>query len=662
LAGVLAACGGPDRAPASGTGVTLPRQVTFNEHVAPVLYKHCAACHRPIEADGSAATPGAAWASPSADPLCVAGAPFSVLSYEAVRPRAKAMAAAVARRAMPPWLPEAGRGEFLNERRLSDAQIAIIQAWADQGAAEGDRATAPPLPTWPSGGWQLGTPDVVLTSDAAYTLQPGGRDVFRNFVLPVSAPATRFVRAVEFQADNPRVLHHANVGLDAARVARRLDKLDREAGFAAMPEDEVQSVFGWSPGKVPVMEPEEAAWVLEEGSDLVVQLHLVASRTAETIRPTVGLYLTDQPPTRAPIAVKLESKAIDIPAGEPRYVVEDAYELPVDVDAVSVYPHAHYLAKEMDGTAVLPDGRQVPLIHIRSWDVRWQDQYRYRTPISLPRGTTVRMRFTYDNSAANPHNRNRPPQRVRWGANSTDEMGALWLEVVPRRREDAAILAKDHVVRALKADIAGAELRVRAEPRDAAAHNFLATKLMQAGRLDDAKARLEEALRLAPKDAEARSNLGTVLQVQGQVAGAIALQAEAVRLKPDDDRLRFNLGNGYYTAGRLDDASRELRRAIAINADNGDAHFNLAMIVGPQGRVDEAIAHLERAIAIQPRNGDAHRNLAVALGLKGRLDEAIHQARIARRLLPDSREVADHLARLEQAKAARDILRPRGGG
>lgn len=563
---------------------------------------------------------------------------------------------------MPPWLPEPGHGEFLNERRLSEAQIAIIQAWADQGAAEGDPAKATPAPSWPVGGWQLGTPDLVLTSDAAYSLKPGARDVFRNFVLPVASAATRYVRAVEFQADNPRVLHHANVGLDPSRVGRRLDKQDREAGFAAMPEDELQNVFGWSPGKVPVMEPAEAAWVLDEGSDLVVQLHLVASTTEETVRPTVGLYLTDQPPTRAPIAVKLESKAIDIPAGQSRYVVEDAYELPVDVDAVSIYPHAHYLATEMDGTAVLPDGRQVPLIHIRSWDVRWQDQYRYRAPVPLPRGTTLRMRFTYDNSAANPHNRNRPPQRVRWGANSTDEMGALWLEVVPRRPEDAAVLSRDHVVRALKADIAGAELRVRAEPQDASAHNLLATRLMQAGRLDEAKSHLEDALRLAPRDAEARSNLGTVLQAQGQVVRAIALQAEAVRLEPTDDRLRFNLGNSYYTAGRLDEASRELRRAIAINADNADAHFNLAMIVGPQGRVDEAIAHLQRAVEIQPRNGDAHRNLAVALGLQGRVDEALHQARIASRLLPGSREVADHLARLEQAKAARDILRGRGKG
>ena len=149
----------------------------------------------------------------------------------------------------------------------------------------------------------------------------------------------------------------------------------------------------------------------------------------------MGLYFSDTPPTRVPIVVKLESKAIDIPAGAAAHAIEDSYVLPVDVEAVSVYPHAHYLATRMEGTATRPDGRLVPLLSIPRWNIRWQDQYRYRAPVPLPRGTTLRMRFVYDNSAANPNNRFRPPRRVQWGPLSTDEMGALWLEVVPKRAE-----------------------------------------------------------------------------------------------------------------------------------------------------------------------------------------------------------------------------------
>jgi tetratricopeptide (TPR) repeat protein len=685
-------------APEAVVGSSDPsRAVTFNKDVAPILFQHCATCHRPIESDiagraapatsAGRATSGAnprtenvervpPKADPPSDPLCVAGAPFSVLDYASASRHAHRIATATQKRAMPPWLPEPGHGAFINERRLRDDQIAVIQRWVEQGAREGDAADRPQPPTWPSG-WQLGTPDLVLRSEDAYTLQPGDRDVFRNFVMPVprasarpagSGPArstrsghvvseaeasTRYVRAIEFRADNPRVLHHANVALDPARVSRKLDRADPGPGFATMPEDQVQNVFGWSPGKLPILEPADTAWALEEGSDLVVQLHMISSGKPETVQPTIGLFFTSTPPTRVPIVVKLESKAIDIPAGEANHVVEDSYVLPVDVEAVSIYPHAHYLAKDMRGTATLPDGTEKPLIWIRQWDVRWQDQYRYQTPVFLPKGTTLKMRFTYDNSEANRNNRHHPPRRVRWGPLSTDEMGALWLEVIPRRHGDTGILTQDYYRRAVQTDIAAAEMRIRANPDDPAAHNLLAMKYVQAGRAQEAQARLEQALRLKPDDAEAHSNLGTVLQLQGRLADATAHLREAARLKPGDDRVRFNLGNGMHAAGRIDDAIREYRLAIRINPDNGDAHFNLAMLLGPQNRLDEAIAHLQRVVEINPRNGDAYRNLAVALGLQGRIDEAILQARTALRIQPDSLAAQQQLDLLLAALARR---------
>jgi hypothetical protein len=273
-----------------------PRQVdnpTYNEHVAPILFARCATCHRPIEA-GTTAAAGIAGrrvspAGNEADPLCIAGAPFSVLDYAAVARRAKAVAAAVQARRMPPWLPEPGHGDFVNERRLRDDEIATITTWASNGAPEGDAAKRPANPTFPSG-WQLGTPDLVVASAQVYTLRPGRDDTFRTFVLPVPPGAARYVRGIEFRADNTQVLHHANVGLDPRRTGRRLDRADAEPGFAAMPEGEVQDVFGWSPGKVPVMEAADTAWVLDEGSDLVAQLHMVPGSTAQTVRPQVGLF------------------------------------------------------------------------------------------------------------------------------------------------------------------------------------------------------------------------------------------------------------------------------------------------------------------------------------------------------------------------------------
>ena len=626
--------------------VAAPERLTFNKDIAPILYEHCGVCHRPVE-------PGSRTRRTDEgkplDVLCVAGAPFSLLEYPDVREHAKEIVAATSTRAMPPWLPEPGYGDFAHPRRLRDDQIAALARWADEGAVEGEAADKPPVPDWPTG-WQLGTPDLVLSLPQAYTLAPGGDDVFRNFVIPVPALPTRYVRAMEFRADNPRAIHHASVGVDRARLSRKLDRADPTPGFASMPDDEVPNVYGWSPGKVPFMDAADTAWTLEPGSDLVLQLHMLPGAAPERIQPTVGLFFTKQVPTRQPLTVKLESKAIDIPAGRAEHVIEDRYVLPADLDVVSVYPHAHYLAREMKGIATLPDGTTKWLIWIKRWDFRWQDQYRYAAPLTLPRGTTLTMRFTYDNSDANRSNPNRPVRRVRWGPKSTDEMGALWLEVLPRQPDAAAALLRDDAQRSLRADIAGAEMQVSTSPSDPLAHNFLAVKYLQAGKVPEAIAQLQITLRLRPDDAEAHSNLASALLLQGNLPDATRHAREAARIKPDDDRVHFNLGNVMSAAGQIDEAAREFRRAVQLDPENADAHLNLALLVGPRGQLDDAVVHLRRAIDINPQNGEAHRNLSVALGLQGRIDEATDAARTAVRLQPQSAEAQKQLDLLLAAR------------
>jgi len=313
----------------------------------------------------------------------------------------------------------------------------------------------------------------------------------------------------------------------------------------------------------------------------------------------------------------------------------------------------------------LPDGSVRWLLWVKSWDFRWQDQYRYRTPLFLPKGATLSMRFTYDNSSANPRNPQRPPQPVKWGPQSTDEMGALWLEVLPRRQEDIPALLSDYNARSLKADTAGAEMQVRTNPSDPRAHNFLATKYLQAGRIDEAVAELAQAVRLTPNDAEAHSNLAIAFQRQGRTAEALREAREAARLKPNDDRVHFNLASVLAASdpaagGASEEAITELRRATALNPGNADAYFNLGVLLGARQRVGEAAASLRRAVDLAPQNAEAHRNLGVALALLGRLDDGIVEVREAVRIQPDSAAARSSLADLLRARAASASSRPPG--
>ena len=196
--------------------------------------------------------------------------------------------------------------------------------------------------------------------------------------------------------------------------------------------------------------------------------------------------------------LRLGRQDIDIAAGRRDYVNADTYTLPVDVDALAVQPHAHFLAKEARAWATLPGGAVVPLIYIKDWNFHWQDVYTYAQPLALPKGTVIEMRYTYDNSAANRANPNRPPRRVTFGQTSASEMGSLWLQVVPRRPADLARLEQDFGPKILRDDIAGNEKWLEVEPRNAQLRAELAACYLEANRPADALTQLNEAVRLDP--------------------------------------------------------------------------------------------------------------------------------------------------------------------
>src|SRR5260221_14271003 len=179
---------------------------------------------------------------------------------------------------------------------------------------------------------------------------------------------------------------------------------------------------------------------------------------------SIGMYFADQPPARVPAMVRLNRQDIDIPPGESHYVAADSYVLPVDVDAYSVQPHAHNLAKTVKGWATLPDGTMRWLIDIESWDFHWQDSYRYRTPIRLPAGTRLSMEYTYDNSPGNPANPSPPPKPITWGQRTSDEMGDLWIQVLPGNLTDLAVLNRSLRDKLLPQNISGYRSMLKADP------------------------------------------------------------------------------------------------------------------------------------------------------------------------------------------------------
>lgn len=451
--------------PMPASGETSP---TFNYDVAQVVHGKCASCHRP---DSSG--------------------PFSLITYRDVKRRAATIEAVLDVGYMPPWKPVDHGIKFANSRRLTKSEEQTLRDWIAADCPEGDPQKAPETPSYDSGGWVLGEPDLVVKMNGQYLVPADGPDIYRSFVFPVNLPVDKWVKAVELQPQAKSALHHALFFVDTTGTVRKLDGADGEAGIEGMgflgnfggdvqvsnnnttlpssgtsllnrlrsakpapTEDDrayriskslARGLGGYVPGTTPHLLPGDLAMPLPKGSDIVMQTHFHPSGKNEVEQAEIALYFADTPPSKRIVPVMVPpmfgfGAGISIPANERNYRISDSIDLPIATQAIGVSGHAHYICREMKLTATPPDGEPIVLLHIDDWDLDWQDQYWFAEPVDLPAGTVLHAELVYDNSADNPENPHHPPQPIRWGRGSNDEMGSLSLLTIAQQEKDRPVL------------------------------------------------------------------------------------------------------------------------------------------------------------------------------------------------------------------------------
>lgn len=639
---------------------------TWSHDVAPVLYKNCATCHHP----GGAG-------------------PFSLLTYPDARRWAPQILNVTQSRFMPPWLPEPGYGDFADVRRLTDQDQALLKRWITGGMAQGDLKDAPPQPHYDTT-WQMGKPDLILEAAKPVSLQASGTDVFRNLIMPNPLKETHYVRAMEILPSPPRVVHHANALVDRTASLRRLHPNDWQSGIPGMELlvdagnrfDPDSHFLFWKPDTPVLVEPAGMPWRLDPGNDLILNIHLKPSGKSETLDAKVGLYFTPDPPAKQPMLLALErDDQLDIPAGDSSFVIEDSLTLPVDVNVLGAYPHAHYLGHDMQGWATLPDGEKKWLVWIRSWDIDRQSVYRYKAPIFLPKGTVLHMRYTYDNSAANPHNPHSPPVRVRAGNRSVDEMGHLWLQVLPvntpangpdprLQLEEVWMrnrLSKTPADQVSMYNLAGAlagqnkfteaaavyEQELKLDPKNARTFTALGAAFEGAGQFEQARQRYRSAIDLvSPADSggcDARFDLARLGVRRAEYAEAEKEFRALLAACPEDAESRSGLGAALLGAGRTEEAAREFRRALELDSGDFTALYNLGAMAAEAGNAEEAAKLLEASLRAWPGSPDAHQKLAAAYAQQSRLKDALAQLRIAAGLAPDDAGIHSSLSQVLDA-------------
>ena len=422
-------------------------KATYYRDVLPILQTNCQTCHRPGESG-----------------------PFALMKYAQAVKWADLVKEYTQKRVMPPWKPSTGVAMH-HERRLTDKEIATIADWADHGTPAGDPKDAPPERQF-TDGWQLGTPDLVLTPTDDYILGPTGKDRFRCFVMPTGLPKDEYVTGVEIRAGNSRIVHHLLLFVDATGGAKKLELAelakslnadatktpakegDKSGDHAGQSPDDrgpgytvamgigispQGGLSGWSPGVSPRFLPEGAGYFLPKNSDVVMQVHYHRDGQLQKDRTKIGLYFAKKPVEHVYASGAIAggkgtgflNMYFSIPAGDDAFKLTGERYATKDFTLYSISPHMHLVGKSIKLTMTPPDGKAQTLLGIDQWDYNWQEIYMLKEPIAVKAGTKFQVEAIYDNSDKNPVNPFNPPRRVTFGEETFNEMCFVFLGGTP---------------------------------------------------------------------------------------------------------------------------------------------------------------------------------------------------------------------------------------
>lgn len=409
--------------------------VNWSQHIAPLLYQHCLECHR----SGGAA-------------------PFALRDYTEAAKRARFLLRAVESGYMPPWPASKPRRAFRNERHLSREATQLLRQWVEGGTPLGDPKQVPEPPPTPDSSWPIPQPDRVLRLPEPFSIPARNEDTYHAFVLPydlrdlpdsllrkatIPGSSTLALKAFAIRSDQPRLLHHALAYIDTTGAARKLDRKHKGQGYPSFgdPGFTPTAFLGtYVPGQPAVIRAPGVADPIPPAGDIVLLTHLTSYGKSAEVSLQIALRLARETVLRLTEWAQLGTFDLTIPPGQSRYTVEDSWTVPVDSFLLAVFPHMHFLGHSVKSWAILPDGTRYTLLQIPDWDFNWQLRYAYRQPVFLPAQTRLYARWGYDNSSRNPSNPHTPPQTVRFGPNSSDEMCELHFDLVPKELSDYSTL------------------------------------------------------------------------------------------------------------------------------------------------------------------------------------------------------------------------------
>lgn len=418
---------------------------TFIRDVMSIIHAKCAPCHRPNEA-----------------------APFSLITYEDVAKRASFIKEVVQSGYMPPWRPDNHYMAYDNDRSLTQKEKETIIQWVTNKAPKGDgKEPEAKIKQLQQGVTAFSRkPDLTLNTLDAYKLPGDNYERFVVYRIPFELPDSANVEAVEFTSNNKKLVHHVNysihevpAGIDIRSGPNmiNLSEEDRNMYNAYLPlKKSITYYGGWIPGASAETYPKGFGWVMPKRGVILLTVHYAPSAKEEVSISGVNLFFTKAPIERRVKVISFGSGGIGADQISPPLMIMPntvkTFTLKLtnpgeDFSAMYVWPHMHLLGKTFKAYGVSPAGDTIRLTHIPQWDFRWQEIYRFKKLVRIPKGTRLYIEGTYDNTANNPFNPNSPPRIIysTGDMNSTNEMLTLMMVFLPYKEGDENIVLEDRI-------------------------------------------------------------------------------------------------------------------------------------------------------------------------------------------------------------------------
>lgn len=383
IAGVLALV--------AGGGFADSDRPTFTKDVAPILQENCQVCHRPFGKNNGGMV-----------------APMSLITYQEVRPWAKAIARQVSERTMPPWHASAEfNGVFANERTLTDEEIDTIVRWVEQGSRRGNPNDMPAPVEWPQSEWSIGEPDLVVGLREPYFVEDNVEDLYVDIPVKLTLeelPEARWIQATEIKAGS-EVVHHV----------------------IAFP------LAGNAPGYSSRTYPEGYGSLLKPEQVVNFQMHYhkeAGPGTGVYDQTKIGVRFHTEPVHHAVASSAIGNRWFEIPPGHKDWTVGASRIFEEDTLVLNMMPHMHLRGKSAKYTAYYPDGSTEVLLDVPDYDFNWQTPYTYPEPKRIPAGTRIDVEMVFDNSVENPYNPD-PNAAVVFDGPTTAEMMLGWMSLTP---------------------------------------------------------------------------------------------------------------------------------------------------------------------------------------------------------------------------------------